>query len=123
VKPHFGCPVQATVNAISGKWKVLVIWQLGFGAKGFAQLRDLLHGVSEKVLTSQLRQLESDGIVHRAVTPSSPPQVTYSLTPAGQELLEPMNALCAWGTRHLGIPPNLPHYPPTPTNAPFAQAR
>jgi DNA-binding HxlR family transcriptional regulator len=62
--------VQATVNAISGKWKVLVIWQLGFGAKGFSQLRDLLHGVSEKVLTSQLRQLESDGVVHRAVTPA-----------------------------------------------------
>jgi DNA-binding HxlR family transcriptional regulator len=123
VKPHFGCPVQATVNAISGKWKVLVIWQLGFGAKGFAQLRDLLHGVSEKVLTSQLRQLESDGIVRRAVTPSSPPQVTYSLKPAGQELLEPMNALCAWGTRHLGIPPNLPRYPPTPAHAPFAHAR
>jgi DNA-binding HxlR family transcriptional regulator len=123
VRPHFGCPVQGTVNAISGKWKVLAIWQLGFGAKGFAKLRDLLPGVSEKVLTSQLRQLESDGIVRRAVTPSSPPQVTYSLTSAGEELLEPMNGLCAWGTRHLGIPANLSHYPRTPNHAPSAQAR
>ena len=111
MKSHFGCPVQGTVNAISGKWKVLAIWHLGFGPKGFAQLRNLLPGVSEKVLTSQLRQLEADGIVHRAVTHTSPPQVTYSLTQAGEELLEPMSALCVWGTCHLGIPPNLPRYP------------
>jgi DNA-binding HxlR family transcriptional regulator len=111
LKSHFGCPVQGAVNAVSGKWKVLAIWLLGFGPQGFAQLRNLLPGVSEKVLTSQLRQLEADGIVHRAVAHTSPAQVTYSLTPAGEELLAPMSALCAWGIRHLGIPPNLPRYP------------
>jgi DNA-binding HxlR family transcriptional regulator len=111
VKTHFGCPVQGTVNAISGKWKVLAIWHLGFGPRGFSQLRDLLRGVSEKVLTAQLRQLEADGIVHRAVTETSPPRVTYSLTDAGEELIGPMGSLCTWGTRHLGIPPNLPRYP------------
>ncbi|MBV8564072.1 MAG: helix-turn-helix transcriptional regulator [Methylobacteriaceae bacterium] len=111
MKSHFGCPVQGTINALSGKWKVLAIWHLGFGAKGFAQLRKLLPGVSEKVLAAQLRQLEADGIVHREVVHDSPPQVTYSLTAAGEELLEPMSILCGWGTRHLGIPPNLPRYP------------
>ena len=111
MKNHYGCPVQATINTISGKWKVIAIWHLGFGPRRFGQLRKLLPGVSEKVLTAQLRQLESDGIVHRGIAPSSPPQVTYSLTPAGEELVEPMSALCAWGTRHLGIPPNLPRYP------------
>jgi DNA-binding HxlR family transcriptional regulator len=111
MKNHFGCPVQGAVNAISGKWKVLAIWHLGFGPKGFAKLRGLLPGVSEKVLTAQLRQLEADGIIRRAVRPSSPPQVTYSLTDAGIDLLGPMNGLCLWGTRHLGIPPNLPRYP------------
>ncbi|HLH10644.1 MAG TPA: helix-turn-helix domain-containing protein [Methylovirgula sp.] len=111
MKNHFGCPVQATVNAISGKWKVLAIWHLGFGPKGFAQLRDLLPGVSEKVLAAQLRQLEADGILKREVSATSPPHVTYSLTEAGEDLLEPMSALCAWGTRHLGVPPNLPRYP------------
>ncbi|MDR3416915.1 MAG: helix-turn-helix domain-containing protein [Nevskia sp.] len=120
MKPHFGCPVQATVNAISGKWKVLAIWHLGFGPKGYAQLRGLLPGVSEKVLTAQLRQLKADGIVHREVTPVSPPQVTYSLTAAGEELLGPMSALCAWGTRHLGVPPNLPRYPGVATGNPSA---
>jgi DNA-binding HxlR family transcriptional regulator len=111
VKNHYGCPVSATINAISGKWKVLAIWHLGFGPKRFAQLRNLLTGVSEKVLTAQLRQLQDDGIVHRKVKQASPPQVTYSLTRAGRQLIEPMTDLCTWGTRHLGIEPNLPRYP------------
>jgi DNA-binding HxlR family transcriptional regulator len=111
MKPNFGCPVQGTVNAISGKWKVLIIWHLGFGPKGFAQLRKLLPGISEKMLGAQLHQMRADGIVSRHEAETVPPQVTYSLTSAGEELLEPMNLLCAWGSRHLGIPPNLPRYP------------
>jgi DNA-binding HxlR family transcriptional regulator len=111
LKDHHGCPVQGTINAISGKWKGLTIWHLGFRPKRFAELRELLTGVSEKVLAAQLRQLESDGIVRRTVTHASPPQVTYSLTQAGEELIEPMSVLCAWGTRYLGIPPSLPGYP------------
>jgi DNA-binding HxlR family transcriptional regulator len=103
--------VQGTINAVSGKWKVLTIWHLGFHPKRFGQLRRLLPGISEKVLTSQLRQLESDGIVSRQASNSTPPEVTYSLTGAGEELLEPMSVLCAWGTRYLGIQPNLPRYP------------
>jgi DNA-binding HxlR family transcriptional regulator len=111
LKDHYGCPVSGTINAISGKWKALAIWHMGFSPKRFAQLRKLLPGVSEKVLASQLRQLEKDGIVHREVKHASPPQVTYSLTRAGEELIEPMSVLCTWGTRHLGIPSNLPRYP------------
>jgi DNA-binding HxlR family transcriptional regulator len=111
MKNHFGCPVQGTINTVSGKWKVVIIWHLGFKPRRFAELRQLLPGISEKVLTSQLRQLETDGIVRREVKHASPPQVTYSLTRAGEELIVPMSGLCAWGTRHLGIPPNLPRYP------------
>jgi DNA-binding HxlR family transcriptional regulator len=111
LKNHYGCPVQATINVVSGKWKVLAIWHLGFQPQRFAQLRKLLPGVSEKVLTSQLRQLEADGIVSRTTSHTSPPQVTYALTPAGEELVGPLSGLCAWGTRHLGIPPNLARYP------------
>jgi DNA-binding HxlR family transcriptional regulator len=113
MKDNFGCPVQGTINVLSGKWKVLAIWHLGFGPKRFAKLRTLLPGISEKVLTAQLRELQNDGIVGRTVKRASPPQVTYSLTSAGQELIEPMSVLCHWGTRHLGIPPNLPRYPQT----------
>ena len=111
MKNHYGCPVQATINTISGKWKVLAIWHLGFSPKRFAELRKLLLGVSEKVLAAQLRELEADGIVRRTVKAASPPQVTYSLTRAGEELIKPMIVLCSWGTRHLGIAPNLDRYP------------
>ncbi len=111
MKNHYGCPVQATVNTLRGKWKVMAIWHLGFGAKGFAQLRNLLPGISEKVLTSQLRELEADFILTRTASLDTPPRVTYALTGAGEELIDAMNLLCAWGTRHLGVAPNLPRYP------------
>ena len=68
MKNHFGCPVQATSNVFSGKWKVLIVWQLSFGSRRFAQLRDILPGVSEKVLTAQLRALEADGVVEVALS-------------------------------------------------------
>ncbi|MGA7917996.1 MAG: helix-turn-helix domain-containing protein [Candidatus Acidiferrales bacterium] len=115
MKNHFGCPVQATINVVSGKWKVVTIWHLGFSARRFAALRDLLPGISEKVLAAQLRQMEADGIVQREIKHASPPQVTYSLTAAGEQLIEPLSGLCSWGTRHLGVPPNLQRYPKKPT--------
>ena len=111
MKDHFGCPVQATSNVMSGKWKVLIVWHLSFGSKHFAEIRDLLPGVSEKVLTDQLRQLESDGILTRAVSDDVPPRVAYSLSKAGEDLIVVMNAMCGWATRHLGITPTLPPSP------------
>jgi DNA-binding HxlR family transcriptional regulator len=108
MKNNFACPVQGTINVLSGKWKVLVVWHLGFRPRRFAELRDLLPGVSEKVLADQLRQLASDGVVQRKSKPTVPPQVTYYLTKAGDDLIPMMTELCHWGTRHLGIPPNLP---------------
>ena len=108
MKSDFGCPVQGTINVLTGKWKVLAVWHLGFRPRRFAELRDLLSGVSEKVLTAQLRQLETDGVIRRTVKPSSPPQVTYCLSKAGEDLIPMMTKLCHWGTRYLGIPPNLP---------------
>jgi DNA-binding HxlR family transcriptional regulator len=65
MKKHFGCPVQATSNVLAGKWKVLIVWHLSFGQRRFAEIRDLLPGVSEKVLTAQLRELERDGVIRR----------------------------------------------------------
>jgi DNA-binding HxlR family transcriptional regulator len=111
MKNHYGCPVQGTINTVSGKWKVVAIWHLGFSPRRFAELRKLLPGISEKVMTAQLRQLETDGIVQRKIKHASPPQVTYSLTNAGAELCELLSGLCSWGTRHLGIPSNLGRYP------------
>jgi DNA-binding HxlR family transcriptional regulator len=107
MKKHFGCPVQATANAIAGKWKVLVLWHLSFSSLRFSELRDLLPGVSEKVLTAQLRELERDGLVSRIKTDTVPPRVDYRLREAGEELIPVLQSMCDWGARHFGITPNL----------------
>lgn len=112
MKDHFGCPVQATSNTIAGKWKVLIVWHLSFGSLRFAEIRDLLPGISEKVLTSQLRQLERDGIIKRLSAHTVPPRVDYRLSEAGNDLIPVMEAMCSWGTKHLGVTPNLPRIRP-----------
>ncbi len=81
MKPNYGCPVQATINVLSGKWKVQAVWHLSFGPRRFAELRDLLSGVSEKVLAAQLRELEKDRVVKRIAVQSSPPKVSIRLAP------------------------------------------
>jgi len=108
MKDHHGCPVQATINLMSGKWKVQILWHLSFGPRRFAELRRKLRSVSEKVLTDQLRQLERDGVLTRTSTNTSPPQVTYSLNAEGEKLVPMMESLCNWGSAHSGIKPNLP---------------
>ena len=107
MKPHYGCPVQATINVLAGKWKVMILWHLGFGTKRFAELKRALPGVSEKVLAEQLRHLEADGVVKRLSDGAIPPRVDYRLTPAGKELIPEMERLCLWGSRHFGIRPTL----------------
>jgi|HubBroStandDraft_6_1064221.scaffolds.fasta_scaffold07066_4 DNA-binding HxlR family transcriptional regulator len=112
MKAHHNCPVQATINALSGKWKVQAVWHLSFGPRRFAELRNLLRGVSEKVLAAQLRELEKDGVVSRKAEQSVPPKVTYSLSRAGQTLIPLLEELCDWGSKQFGIKPNLPRNPP-----------
>src|SRR6266852_4789872 len=113
MKVHHGCPVQATINVLSGKWKVQAVCRLSFGPRRFAELRNLLPGVSEKVLTAQLRELESDGVINRTAVRSSPPKVTYSLSPSGQTLIPLLEGLCDWGSKQFGIQPSLPRNPPS----------
>jgi DNA-binding HxlR family transcriptional regulator len=111
MKPHNGCPVQATINVLAGKWKVQILWRLSFGPMRFAELRRKLKGITEKVLTDQLRQLESDGVLQRDVSDSIPPAVTYSLNAEGEKLVPMMDSLCGWGSEHFNIKPNLPRQP------------
>jgi len=108
MKPNHGCPVQATINVMSGKWKVQILWLLSFGQLRFAELRRKLNRISEKVLTDQLRQLEADGVIQRQVTPTVPPMVAYSLNAEGEKLVPLMETLCDWGSAHFGMVPNLP---------------
>jgi DNA-binding HxlR family transcriptional regulator len=96
---------------LSSKWKVQAVWRLSFGPLRFAELRDLLRGVSEKVRTAQLRELQKDGLVSRTALRSSPPKVTYSLSPSGETLIPLLQNLCDWGSKQFGITTNLPRSP------------
>ena len=89
-------PVGELLSQIGSKWTVLVIRQLETGPKRFSELKRALPGVSQKVLTATLRDLERDGMVTRTVTPVIPPRVDYELTELGQDLRGPLATLSAW---------------------------
>src|SRR5262245_48238854 len=91
------CPAEMTLNIIGGRWKVLILWQLFQRECRFSELFRALDGITQKMLTQQLRELEKDGIVHRQVYPQVPPKVEYSLTPLGQSLRPVVDAMCEWG--------------------------
>ncbi|GAB7109333.1 winged helix-turn-helix transcriptional regulator [Streptomyces phaeofaciens] len=95
------CGVTAAIAVIDGKWKTSLLWLLESGPHRPAALRRLLPGLSEKVLTQALREMEEDGLVHREVHDVLPPKTVYSLTPFGLELAEALAPLSDWGHRRL----------------------
>lgn len=94
------CPVETTLTMISDKWKVLILRDLLTGTKRFGELKKSLTGVSQKVLTSQLREMEENVLVERKAYPEVPPRVEYSLTPLGRSLQPIMDAMRAWGEQY-----------------------
>ena len=92
--------LDASIDVVGGKWKVLILWALGGGPKRFGELKRAVDGVSEKVLAQHLRELERDEVVHREVHDAVPPKVEYSLTPDGTTLIEALRPLGAWGCEH-----------------------
>ncbi|ASO22896.1 DNA-binding HxlR family transcriptional regulator [Actinoalloteichus hoggarensis] len=96
----FDCGIDAAVDVIGGKWKVLILWALDSGPRRSGELRRMLPGVSEKMLTQHLRELEADGVVHREVHAEVPPRVEYSLTELGITLNTALEPLGEWGRLH-----------------------
>ncbi|MDZ8054212.1 MAG: winged helix-turn-helix transcriptional regulator [Aulosira sp. ZfuVER01] len=94
------CEVEITLEVIGGRWKVLIIRELMAGVKRFGELQRALPGITQKMLTQQLREMEDDGIIHREVYPQIPPKVEYSLTPLGESLQPILNAMHEWGVKH-----------------------
>ncbi|NJL09569.1 MAG: helix-turn-helix transcriptional regulator [Calothrix sp. SM1_7_51] len=94
------CEVETTLRVIGGRWKVLIIRELMTGVKRFGELQRSLYGITQKMLTQQLRELEEHGIINRQVYPEIPPKVEYSLTPLGQTLKPILDAMHEWGLKH-----------------------
>ena len=101
------CPVKLTTDVIGGKWKPLILFYLETGTKRFGELGKLIPGMTKKMLTQHLRDLERDEVVRRKVYAVVPPKVEYSLTKHGESLKPILKLMSAWGTKHrkrYGIP-------------------
>ncbi|CAM3148836.1 winged helix-turn-helix transcriptional regulator [Lactiplantibacillus plajomi] len=93
--------VEATLDVIGGKWKPIILCHLGNGTLRNGELRRLIPEISQRVLTQQLRELETDGIVARHVYPQVPPRVDYELTAEGRSLRNVLLAMSDWGERRV----------------------
>ena len=102
--PFDFCPVRTTLNVLGGKWKLLVLDSLFAAPRRYGELRRQLPEMTEKMLIQELRELEQDGIVARAVYQQVPPKVEYSLTPLGQQVRPVMAALADFGHCYLSRP-------------------
>ncbi len=98
---NFGCPVEAALEAIGGKWKGVILYHLHGGTKRFNELRRLIPDITQRMLTKQLRELEADQILHRKVYAEVPPKVEYSLTEFGLSLTPILTALQQWGSEYI----------------------
>ncbi len=95
------CPCALTVSLLSSKWKILIMRDLLKGTKRYSKLKRSVVGISQKMLTQSLKQLEADGLVSRRVYPEVPPRVEYSLTTTGKSLQPVIKALNDWGTEYI----------------------
>ena len=98
---QISCTVEATLKVIGGRWKVLILRELFQGVKRFGELHRALNGITQKMLTQQLREMEQDGIIHREVYLQVPPKVEYSLTELGKTLQPILDAMHDWGIKYL----------------------
>ena len=93
----YHCPLDLASAFIGGKWKTVVLWYLGEKKRRFSELKREIPGITEKMLSLQLKQLEKDGFVFRKIYAEVPPRVEYSLTEEGKTLIPTLEAMCLWG--------------------------
>ena len=99
-KKILDCPVATTINLIGNKWKLLIIRDLLASTRRFGELRKNLEGISQRVLTQNLRELENDGLIKRKVYAEVPPRVEYSLNELGRSLLPIISTMAKWGNNY-----------------------
>jgi DNA-binding HxlR family transcriptional regulator len=101
IKKYGGCPVSATLKIIGGKWKPLILYFISVDVNRFGQLQRMMPACSKRMMTTQLRELEADGIVHREVFAEVPPKVIYTLTEKGESLRPLFSELSKWGIKNI----------------------
>ncbi len=99
-REQVACPVEITLSLLGNKWKVLILRELFTGTKRFGELSKGVPGISQKMLTQQLRQMETDTLVQRKVYAEVPPRVEYSLTEVGRSLSPILDAMHTWGANY-----------------------
>ena len=100
-RKEYSCGLEAALEVVGGKWKVLILWGLRAAPRRFGELRREIRGISEKMLIQHLKEMESDGIVTRKDYKEVPPRVEYALTAFGGTLCDALAPLCAWGQLHM----------------------
>jgi DNA-binding HxlR family transcriptional regulator len=94
------CPVLATLAVVGGKWKPAILWMIRQGVHRFGALQRSLQGITQKMLTKQLRELEADGVIVRTVFAEVPPRVEYTFSEHGKSLQPLLDAMANWGAAH-----------------------
>lgn len=97
-KSEYSCSMELTMDLIGGKWKMRILWYLNMGTKRFSEIKRLIPDITQKMLTQQLREMESDGLITRKVYAEVPPKVEYSSTNYGKSLQEILEKMCTWGS-------------------------
>ena len=98
---EYTCGIDVTLGVVGGKWKASILWHLAQQTMRFSDLQRQFSDTTRKMLTQQLRELETDGLVHREVYPQVPPKVEYSLTPKGMSIYPILQQMCSWAREHL----------------------
>jgi len=93
----FLCPIDATIKAVGGKWKPLILWNLRGGAKRYSELERGIPGITQKMLSQSLKELEETGLIQRVVLGTVPPRVEYSFSEFGLTLEPLLVQMCKWG--------------------------
>ncbi len=100
MKRHTQCHVDVTLRILGGKWKPIILWYLMAGTYRFSELEKNIPGITQKMLTQQLREMEADKLLSRKVYPEVPPKVEYSITDHGKSLRPILSAMGKWGENH-----------------------
>ncbi|WP_225640905.1 winged helix-turn-helix transcriptional regulator [Streptomyces werraensis] len=105
------CPrFQETLETVGRRWTGSILMAATQGARRFGEYRAVIHGISDRLLSQRLKELEAEGLIERTVVPTTPVQITYTLSPAGEALLEALQPLVRWSTRRAAQNAYTPHH-------------